>query len=79
MKKDKAKELHSKTDPELQKQLTDIVSDLQKIQLDSNMGKIKNTNLYHEKLKSIARIKTVLRSRHTTIQHSAEQKKELQT
>ena len=51
MKKDKAKELHSKTDPELQKQLTDIVSDLQKIQLDSNMGKIKNTNLYHEKLK----------------------------
>ncbi|OGG04053.1 50S ribosomal protein L29 [Candidatus Gottesmanbacteria bacterium RBG_16_37_8] len=63
MKKREVKELVGKTVPELKKQLTDLMTNLKKIQIDRQIGKLKNTNLYGQTLKDIARVKNVLRQK----------------
>ncbi|OGF98854.1 50S ribosomal protein L29 [Candidatus Gottesmanbacteria bacterium RIFCSPHIGHO2_02_FULL_39_14] len=66
MKKKDIKELVTKEVSELKKQLSDLINNLKKIQIDQKVGKLKNTNLYGEVLKDIARIKTVIRQKEQT-------------
>ncbi|OGG31122.1 50S ribosomal protein L29 [Candidatus Gottesmanbacteria bacterium RIFCSPLOWO2_02_FULL_38_8] len=66
MKKKDIKELVTKEVSELKKQLSDLINKLKKIQIDQKVGKLKNTNLYGEVLKDIARIKTVIRQKEQT-------------
>ena len=63
MKKKDVKDLFGSTVPELYKKMSGIILDLKKIQIDSSMGKLKNTNLIGSKKKDIARIKTVLKAK----------------
>ena len=48
---------------ELHKKMKTIFLDLKRIHLDSNLGKMKNTNLLGQKKRDIARIKTILKAK----------------
>lgn len=60
MKKDLKKELKSKTNEELIKELRDLRLECTKLAIDMKSGKIENTNLLYRKKKDIARILTFL-------------------
>lgn len=61
MKKKDIKELFNIAIPELENRLVAIKSELNKIEIEKSLGKLKNTNLFGSKKKDIARIKTVIR------------------
>ena len=61
MKKKDIKELFNTGIPELEKQVLSLRSDLNKIEIDRSMSKLKNSNLGGSKKKDIARIKTIIR------------------
>lgn len=63
MKKKEFKELLNLDPSELQKQIKSLYSDLGKIQIDRSINKLKNSNLRGQKIKEIARLKTVINLR----------------
>ena len=61
MKHSSVKDLFNKSVPELVGEISVIIARIKKAQMESETGKLKNTNLAFSLRKEIARIKTVIR------------------
>lgn len=61
MKKKDIKELFNTGIPELDKQIKNLRTEMDKLEIEKSLGKLKNTNLWGSKKKDIARIRTVIR------------------
>ncbi|OGY57033.1 MAG: 50S ribosomal protein L29 [Candidatus Colwellbacteria bacterium RBG_13_48_8] len=60
MKRNEIKKLHSKTIPDLQKDLGEAREDLRKLKFDLSAGKVKNIQKIRESKKRIARVLTFI-------------------